>query len=179
MNFVLLFQLIASLAILILVILFPFRKKAFQKKLGKKLFAIKNRTHKIFIIGIILLSPFLIFIQFFREFQLYIHVVLSLTSVLAIEIALRDMLISKNNGVFENALLVDSRCIWKKDFCALPTLSYENFDEMDTEESLNIDAKEVAMKTLKIVTHSSGEIFISFYDKDERAEVVSIIQNWI
>ena len=88
MNFVLVFQFLAAIAIFVLLIFLPLRKKSFQKKLGDKIFDIKNETNKIFIIGIILLSPFLIFIQFFREFPLYIHFILSLTSVLAIEIVI-------------------------------------------------------------------------------------------
>jgi hypothetical protein len=140
-----------------------------------------SRKKSMLFIAVLCFAPLMIVFQWFRDFQPYIHIILSLTAVLAIEIVIREQVYDARSGVYENALIVDGRLLLKDDIMALPTLEYENdpesFDESEDDSPSLTDP--AYKKALKIVTNKSGVIFVGFESEEERNQAVEIIKNWV
>ena len=79
--------------------------------------------------------------------------------------------------MYENALIADGRLLWKTDIASFPTLAYEH-NEKESQSNADIYAQDAQDKTLKIVTHKSGIIFIGFSSKEERDAAVEIVRTW-
>lgn len=126
------------------------------------------------------LIPLIVIVQFFRELSLPLSLVIDSSAVIALEVLIREKILTERSGVYENVLISDGRFLLKTDIISFPTLSYEN-DETDEENSSNVyaqDVKELKQKTLKIVTRKNGIIFIGFTSREEREEVVNIVRTW-
>lgn len=124
----------------------------------------------------------MICLQFIRKFELYIAIILDAVAVLGIETTVKDFILQQLSGVYENAIIVDSRLILKSDIVALPTLEYENSEEYiksKQSDMYSADSLETAEKSLKIISATSGEIFISFANKEQREKAVEVMKNWV
>ena len=105
-------------------------------------------------------------------------IIMDAVAVLGAEICVKDFITLQISGVYEKALVVDGRIIYKDDILAFPTLEYENSEEYikeKQEDEYSMDALETAQRTLKIVTNSSGEIYAYFANKEERTKVVELL----
>ena len=153
------------------------RMKKLSESLGECLFPLTRRKNWLSII-VIVAACGMIILQFFREFQFYIMIIMDAVAVLGAEICIKDFITLRKAGVYEKALVVDGRIIYTDDIIAFPTLEYENTEEYikeKQEDNFSQDALETAQKTLKIVTNSSGEIYTYFASKEERAKVVELL----
>lgn len=159
---------------------YPLRRKNQLKKWGKLLYEVNCRTNKLFVI-ILALAPIIVFLLYFRDLGTMQNLILTLTGVLAIELVLRDMLLRKRCGVYENALVADGRILPKDEIYRLPTLEYENTEDYKSEKEKDefaADAAETAAKVIQIVTKTRGTLYIGFESAEERNNTVEIIRKW-
>lgn len=179
-TFILIFSIIALSAMLLILATLPLRIKKLSKKMGTCLLPLSRKKSMLFV-AVLCFAPLMIIFQWFREFAPYIHVILSLTAVLAVEIAIRERVYDARSGVYENALIADGRLLLKDDIIALPTLEYENDPDSyeETEDGIPSYNDPNYKKVLKIVTDKSGVIFVGFETEEERNQVVEIIKNWV
>lgn len=155
------------------------RGRSLEQKIGMELLSLHKKPNKFFYVAASLL-PIIVLIQFFRELSPMLSLVISGSAVLALEVLIREKILTKHSGVYEHALIVDGRLLWKADIIALPTLSYEkDTDEQNNADIYAEDAKEIKEKSLKIVTKNSGIIYVGFSSKEEREKAVSFIHSWV
>ncbi|NLM01685.1 MAG: hypothetical protein GX220_09580 [Treponema sp.] len=159
-------------AIFILIATYPLRKSLQTKKWGALILSLQNRTNKLFA-AILSLAPLLTVLLYFRNLGTLQNLVLATVSVLAVELVLRDLILRKRCGVYENALVSDGRIILKDDFVHLPTLEYENAKSEETSNTLKNKAR-----VLQIVTKSKGTIYVGFETTKEREDTVEIVRTW-
>ena len=156
------------------------RMKKLSDSFGKCLLPLARKKNFLSIF-VIIAAVGMITLQFFREFQFYMMIIMDAVAVLGTEICIKDFIVFKTAGVYEKALVTDGRIIYRDDIIAFPTLEYENSEEYlkeKSEDEYSLDALETAQRTLKIVTNSNGEIYTYFSSKEERNKVVEIlIQN--
>lgn len=179
-TFIFYFSIAALASMFLLLATLPLRIKKLTKKMGTCLLPLSRKKSMLFI-AVLCFAPLMIVFQWFRDFQPYIHIILSLTAVLAIEIVIREQVYDARSGVYENALIVDGRLLLKDDIMALPTLEYENYPESfdESEEASPSLTDPAYKKALKIVTNKSGVIFVGFESEEERNQAVEIIKNWV
>ena len=175
-------SLISLVLLLILSVSYFFRGKVLEKKLGACLLPLTRVHNKLFYI-VILLSPFVLILQFFRSLDIFVSLVIDGAVLFGVEAVIRESLLKKRSGVYAHALIVDGRLLFKTDIVSFPTLSYEN-DEKASYEKTNADiyasdAQAIKEKTLKIVTHKNGIIFVGFTSAQERNNTVEIIRTWV
>lgn len=124
----------------------------------------------------------MICLQLIRQFELYIAIILDAVAVLGIETTVKDFILQQLSGVYENAIIIDSRLIPKSDIVALPTLEYENSEEYlqaKKSDTYAADSLETAKTSLKIISNSSGEIYVSFANEEQRTKAVEVMKNWV
>lgn len=157
----------------------PLRIKNLSKKMGNCLLPLSRKKSMLFI-AVLCFAPLLIVFQWFRPFAPYIHIILSVTAVLAVEIVIRERVFDSRSGVYENAIIVDGRLLERSDIVAFPTLAYENSeDTVENPEEYPSLEDPVYRKALKIVTKKSGVIFVGFETEEERNKTVEIVKNWV
>ena len=145
---------------------YPVRAKLLAKQAGCCMLVLTRRKNILFVFAAAAAAGMLVLLHF-REFTPFITVVLYSVAVLAVELAVRDTLYKKHAGVYERLIIVDGRKILKRDLDALPSAMYE------TEEQA------ASMRTLKLVSAVSGEIFVGFENETERNAVVPILKKWV
>ena len=153
------------------------RMKKLAQSFGECLLLLARKKNFLSIF-VIIAAIGMVTLQFFREFQFYMMIIIDAVAVLGTEICIKDFIVFKNAGVYEKALVTDGRIIYRDDIIAFPTLEYENSEEYlkeKSEDEYSLDALETAQRTLKIVTNSSGEIYTYFSSKEERNKVVELL----
>lgn len=149
---------------------YPLRKKNLLRQTGKCILALSRKRQPLVYI-VLICAPLLILLQRFRDLGVPINIILSGCAVLGAEVVLREYNLASLAGVYEQAVIADSRVIFFRNILALPTLAYENSGETSTEEN----SSSLYDRSLKIVTSHSGVIFIGFTDKSERDKAVDAI----
>ena len=165
MNGNLVFRIISYIVFVIDITTWKSRKNNITAQLGNCLLPLTKRKNKPIIL-VLILAPALIFLQRFRDFSFAFNLILSITAILATEVVLKDRILNSLSGVYENGFIVDGRFFLYSSVIALPTLSYEK--ESPPQE-------EIYAKSLKLVTHTVGEIFIGFHSIEEREKAIQII----
>ncbi len=149
-----------ALALLLLLSL-PVRSAMFSKKTGSCLLPLHKPKKKLYII-VITLAIVMLVVLYFREFSLFVAIVLHGTALLAVEMGVREYLNRSKSGIYENALVVDGRVVKKAEIVVLPTLEYEtDFNN-----------------TLDIVTENRGTITVYFHNAKEREDAVVVLKLW-
>ncbi|MBP7480556.1 MAG: hypothetical protein KA785_08935 [Spirochaetaceae bacterium] len=172
-------SIIALFILLVQYVSIFWRGKALDNKLGSKILHLRGSSHRLFYAAAGLI-PLIIIVQFFRELDLFVSLVIDGAAIAGLEAVIREDLLKKRSGVYENALIADGRLLWKTDIASFPTLAYEH-NEKESQSNADIyaqDAQDAQDKTLKIVTHKSGIIFIGFSSKKERDAAVEIVRTW-
>ena len=179
-TFLFIFSIVALVVMILILATLPLRIKKLSKKMGECLLPLSRKSSMLFV-AVLCFAPLMIIFQWFREFAPYIHIILSATAVLAVEIVIRERVLDARSGVYENALIVDGRYIVRSDIIAFPTLEYENDPDAfeDSEEGEIAMNDPMYKKALKIVTNSSGVIFVGFETEEERSKAVEIVKNWV
>ena len=159
---------VAGIAASIIIVLYHliFEKTKFQR-LGNCLLPLTQKKNQI-IIPLLVFVCVIFALLFIRRFSLFITLIA--TCSLAIELGLRDFILQKRGGVYENGLITSGRFLTKEEIVSFPTLAYEN----DTEGSSSVPPE-----ILKTVTKNNGVIFLEFADFNERNNAVKIMQNWV
>ncbi len=153
---------IASYVIVALLLLsLPIRLALFSKKVGKMILPLIKTKIILFYI-VIFFSIAMLIILYFRDFSLFIAIILHATAVLAVEMSVRELIHRIKSGVYENALSVDGKLIYKHEIILFPTLEYET-------ESTN---------TLNTVTEKKGTITLFFTSIQERVDALAVIESW-
>ncbi len=155
------------------------RGKTLDKKLGHTLLVTQRNTNKLFYAAAAAI-PLIVIVQFFRELDIFVSIVIDGAAIAGLEAVIRENLLKKRCGVYENALIADGRLLWKTDIASFPTLAYEHEQSAD-QSNADIyaqDAKAIQEKSLKIVTHKNGIIFVGFSSREEREAVVAIVRTW-
>jgi hypothetical protein len=162
MNIVTILRYLSYGAVIALLISLPIRIKKFSNNAGTCQLVLTRKKSPFFVF-IAIFAPVMLLVLSLRSFPLYLTAVLDATPILALEIAIREMINRKSAGVYEQMLIVDGRLIKRRDILALPTLEWE--------ENPN--------KSLKLVTKTSGEIIVNFENLEERNAAVQILKNWV
>ena len=162
MDFLTIVQLVSYAIALIILIALPIRKGMFAKKNGECLLVLKRVTGFIYPL-IIVLSIVMLAVLYFREYALYMVIILHITALLALEMSTRELLYRSKSGIYTDFIIVEGRKILKTDFYALPTLAYET--------DVN--------NTLEVVTENKGTILLVFADTEERQRAVEILKMWV
>lgn len=162
MNIVTILRYLSYGAVIALLISLPVRIKNFRNNVGNCQLLLTRKNSPLFVF-IAIFAPVMLVVLSFRSFPLYLTAVLDATPILALEIAIREMINRKSAGVYEEMLVVDGRRINKGDILALPTLEWE----------------ESPSKSLKLVTKTAGEVLVNFENLEERTATVQIIKDWV
>lgn len=174
---------ISLVVVFLLCISYPIRSKYLTKKLGKCLIPLTKQTNfSFFFFPVLCFCPLLIIVQYFRQFSLYIHIILDITAIIGVFIVMNERLYVMHNGLYKDYLVIDARLIKISDIMALPTLEYENDEEYiisKQQAQYEKDALELAERSLKIVSKKSGEIYVGFANKEEREVCVTELKKMI
>lgn len=100
-----------------------------------------------------------------RNFALYLDVMFVLIALIAGEIAVRDLMISNNAGVYEKKILYGTYSYFYDEIELFPTLSYEDDDETNG----------VDKRFLKAVLKNGKQIDFGFPTEELRNQVVQTI----
>ncbi len=146
---------------LILLVSIPVRFTLFSRKTGACLLELKKASSQVYI-SVIVLAIVMLVVLYFREFSLFVSVVLHGTALLALEIASREFLHRSKSGVYENMLVADGKIIKKQSVVMLPTLEYET----------QVD------HSLTIATEHKGNVIVFFESVAERESVIEIVKKW-
>ncbi len=149
-----------AVAFLLLVTL-PVRFILFSKKAGECLVVLDRSKTKLYIL-VITLALAMLGVLYFRDFSLFVAIVLHATALLAVEMGAREVLYRAKAGLYKEVLLVDGKKISSHEVVTFPTLEYE---------------KEVN-NTLDIVTEKRGTITVFFSTIQERNDIVQMISVW-
>lgn len=176
------FTLTTLVFLLIQYMSFFFRGKIIDQKLGACLLPLTQSHNKIFYI-VLLLTPLVVILQLFRSLDVFVSIIIDGAALFGVEAVIRERLLKKRSGVYEHALIVDGRLLLKTGIVSFPTLSYENEERVSFEKTnadiYASDAQAIKEKTLKIVTHKKGIIFVGFTSAQERKKAVEIIRTWV
>lgn len=173
----LIIRIVALIAMALIALTMPLRKKRLSKKIGECKLQLSRKKSMLFI-AVFCFAPLMILLQWIRDFEPYIHIILSCVAVFAVELAVRERVLDSLSGVYDSFLIVDGRIIEKSDIENFPTLEYENAPETYDENSESyIDPQ--YRKALKIVSKKSGVFFVGFENDDERNKSVEILKNWV
>lgn len=172
---------VALVLIVVLCATIKLRENKIRKSVGSCLVPLEQKKSWMIYL-IVFFCVVIVALQFFRKFQFYINVILDVVAILGVELSVKDFVLQKMSGVYENALIANSRLIPKNEIIALPTLEYEESEEYKVEmenAEFASDAYETAMKCLKVVTEKQGEFYIGFNSAEERKKSVEILRTWI
>ncbi len=162
MDLLTIVQLTSYATALVILISFPIKKKNFNKKNGECQLELKRTTGWIYP-TVIILSIVMLVLLYFREFALYMVIVLHATDLLALEMSTRELVYRSNAGIYSDFIIVEGRKLEKEEIYSLPTLQYE-------EEYNN---------TLEVVTEKKGTMLLIFADNEERSAAVEILRTWV
>lgn len=101
----------------------------------------------------------------FRNFAFYLNVVFILVALIAEEMAVRDLMIANNAGVYSKKVLYGTYSIFFEEIELLPTIAYE-----DDPETTQVDKR-----WLKIILKNGNQIEFGFETAEERNKVVEVI----
>lgn len=128
LNPSILIPILAYVACAVLVAVRFARHKKNIRELGNCLLELPRQKTRL-VIAICIAAACVIGFLFVRTFALWITIVFALCAVMAVELALNDMLLRTCSGVYENGLITDGKLIFRRDVVSFPQLFYENDDE--------------------------------------------------
>ena len=155
-------QIIASVCCLGLIFSIPVRQSSLLKKAGKCILPL--RRGKVFkAISIFVLCFIIIFVTLVRSINYRGVCIICAACVAASELAVRNFLLLKNSGVFENGIYIQHPFILYKEIKSVPALLWEDADISD-----KLD--------YQIVMSNSANVNIIFQDKEEAETVLNYIK---
>lgn len=143
----------------------PGRKGRLARRLGRQVLPLSGTASRL-MVGVLVVAPLLILLQWFRSFGLLVDGVLCGVAVLAAELVIRERVLGAMAGVYQWGLVVDGRLLPFSEIHALPTLGYED----DPGEG-----DEFYRATLVVVTRHSGTIRVGFASQQERDAAVAAV----
>lgn len=164
MNYKLLISILGGAAYIILLASFFVRRKFVVLNAGKLLLKLPGNV-SVKDIVILVFAAAMIAVIALRSFELYFDVMFVCVALLAEEIAIREMMVSNNAGVYEKKILYSSYSIFYDEIEMLPTLAYEN-DE---------DTTGVDKRFLKVILKNGKQVEFGFSDEETRNKVVQTI----
>lgn len=171
MNITLIARIVSYVVGVVLVASFPLRTKQLKQEAGKCLLPLKRSSSKLYIVAILLCFA-VIFILRFRDFQLYITVIMDLACVLGINLAVRETVNRRASGVYENVLVTEGDLFYRQNIMAIPEITNDKDDDDSTSESSYEN-------TLKIVTQKAGDTWIAFATAEEKQAALKILKDWV
>lgn len=170
----------------------PFRKKKVDRQAGECVLPL-TRTKSTMFVAVLCMAPLMVVLQWLREFGLFIDVILTATAVLAVEVVIRERILTMKSGVYKNALIVDGRLILKSSLMAVPELDYDDeeteddSDEEDSDEEVDVSEKarkqreqeeDLYRRSVKIVTREAGELYVGFASETEKKQALELVKDW-
>ncbi len=162
MNILTIVHIVSYVIALGILIALPIRMATFAKKNGECILLLKRTTGYMYPL-IICLSIVMLGVLYFREYALYMVIILHSIPLLALEMCTRELLYRSKAGIYNSFIIVEGRKLLKDDFYALPTLEYET--------DIN--------NTLEVVTEKKGTILLVFASLEERIAAVEILKTWV
>ncbi len=164
MEYKFLISIVGGIAYLGLLASFFVRRKFVVLNAGKLLLKLPgNVSAKDF--AIMIFAAAMIGAICFRNFALYLDAMFVLVALIAGEIAVRDLMISNNAGVYEKKILYGTYSYFYDEIELFPTLSYE-----DDEETTGVDKR-----FLKAVLKNGKQVDFGFPTEELRNQVVQAI----
>lgn len=150
---------------LLLFISKPARTKKALSLCGNKVMDVKatGSARSLMIYAFAVVLPGLLFI---RDFGTFTEVVDCAISVVAFEMATRELALKDINGVYEKAVICGTNFVEYSDILAFPVL------ELPLEEQENYDPQ-----TLAVVCNKSGTVNIAFASEDECKKATDLIRS--
>lgn len=164
MNYKLLISILGGAAYIILLASFFIRRKFVILNAGKLLLKLPGNVSLKDIVILIFAAAMITAISI-RNFAIYLDVMFVCVALLAEEIAIREMMVSNNAGVYEKKILYSSYSIFYDEMEILPTLAYEN-----DEETTGVDKR-----FLKVILKNGKQVEFGFSDEELRNNVVQTI----
>lgn len=164
MNMNVILRAVAYAAYTALLVSWPLRLKKLRRKAGAPVLPLKRKQNAL-MYAVLVCAPLLIVLQTVRDFGLPVNAVLCGCALFGAEVVIRDRILGGMAGVYEHALVADGRFFLLSDITALPTLSYEDGSEQES----------LYARSLKVVTRTSGVVFIGFADENERNAAVDVL----
>lgn len=164
MNYKLLISILGGAAYIILLASFFIRRKFVILNAGKLLLKLPGNVSLKDIVILIFAAAMIATIAI-RNFAIYLDVMFVCVALLAEEIAIREMMVSNNAGVYEKKILYSSYSIFYDEMEMLPTLAYEN-----DEETTGVDKR-----FLKVILKNGKQVEFGFSDEELRNNVVQTI----
>lgn len=164
MNYKLLISILGGAAYIILLASFFIRRKFVILNAGKLLLKLPGNVSLKDIVILIFAAAMIAAISI-RNFAIYLDVMFVCVALLAEEIAIREMMVSNNAGVYEKKILYSSYSIFYDEMEMLPTLAYEN-----DEETTGVDKR-----FLKVILKNGKQVEFGFSDEELRNNVVQTI----
>jgi len=164
MEYKFLISIVGGIAYLGLLASFFVRRKFVVLNAGKLLLKLPgNVSAKDFVIMIF--AAAMIGAICLRNFALYLDVMFVLVALIAGEIAVRDLMISNNAGVYEKKILYGTYSYFYDEIELFPTLSYE-----DDDETTGVDKR-----FLKAVLKNGKQVDFGFPTEELRNQAVQAI----
>lgn len=164
MNYKLIISILGGVAYLILFASFFVRRKYVTLNAGKLLLKLPGNVSAkdivIFIFAAAMIAAILL-----RNFALYLDVMFVAIALLAEEIAIRDLMVSNNAGVYEKKILFGTYSFFYDEIEMFPTLAYE-----DDPETTNVDKR-----FLKVILKNGKQVDFGFNDENLRNQVVQTV----
>lgn len=164
MEYKFLISIIGGIAYLAVLASFFVRRKFVVSNAGKLLLKLPgNVSAKDY--GIIIFAAAMIGAICLRNFALYLDVMFVLIAIIAGEIAVRDLMVSNNAGVYEKKILYGTYSYFYDEIELFPTLSYE-----DDDETTGVDKR-----FLKAVLKNGKQVDFGFPTEELRNQAVQAI----
>lgn len=164
MNYKLLISILGGIAYIILLASFFVRRKFVILNAGKLLLKLPGNVSAKDIAILVFTAAMIAAINI-RNFEFYFNIIFVAVALLAEEIAIREMMISNNAGIYEKKILYSVYSVFYDEIEMFPTLAYEN-DE---------DTTGVDKRFLKIILKSGKQIELGFSDEETRNKAVQTI----
>lgn len=164
MNYKLLILILGGALYAALLVSFFVRRKFVALNAGKLLLKLPGNV-PLKDIMILIVAAAMIAAIALRNFDLYIDAIFAAAALLAEEIAIREMMVSNNAGVYEKKILYGSYSIFYDEIEMFPTLAYEN----------DADTTGVDKRFLKAILKNGKQVEFGFADEDTRNKVVKTI----
>lgn len=164
MNYRIIISIAGGVFYLALLASFFIRKKNVFSSAGKLLVKLPGNV-SVKDIVIFVFAAAMIFAVSIRSFAFYFNILFVLVALLAEEIAIKELLISKNAGVYEKKLLYGIYSFFYDEIEMFPTLAYE-----DDEETTEVDKR-----FLKVLLKDGKQIVLGFNNEEIRNKTVETI----
>ncbi|MGL4982574.1 MAG: hypothetical protein ACRC4W_06970 [Treponemataceae bacterium] len=158
---------IPIIGLCILTVILAFHKlntKKNAEKYSRCLLAFPTKPSKTTVV-IIIMSYFIHFALFVKDFSILQSTVLVIVSLFAVYTALKDSIYWKYSGIYADFILLHGKKINKLDIAAFA--------------NLNVEQNSVQNTTEQGLSKKNNEFFLTFDNPEQCQSAITVLQNWL